>query len=271
MPVLDDRYRGLAPTILIIIVVWAVAAVLMLTGTLVAARQIDDRVNNDITVSVPEIDKDTDNVKLAARTAEIAKDILPAVDNISNQLTRVEDEATSINRRVPQILSTARSINGTVRQIEREVVGQIGPTVQGIGGSVQSIGAHVQSIHGSVRSIRASGGGILSTVAGSGGIERGVANINARADRGIAVVGAIAQDLEDVLLEVGPGHEQVDETGRFAGGASIHGHANSIDCRIQALTSVTFPGSPGPGIPVIGPGGGTINLNPSGASPYCNR
>lgn len=262
---------------LIIIVVWAVAAVLMLTGTLVAAHQIDDRVNDDIVKSVPEIDQDTDNVKLAAETSRIAARILPAVDGISDQLDEVHEETVSINDTVgaprrggTHILGTARRINGTVRRIESTVVGRIGPTVQGIGATVGSIGAHVGSIHASVRSIRASGGGILATARS---IERGVAAINARADRGIATVGGIAQDLDNVLHEVGPGHEQLDEAGRFAGGASIHGHANSIDCRIQALTTIPVVGTVPGAVRIVDPVTGIERFEIAVIAPsqYCNR
>ncbi len=287
MPIFDNRYTGLAPTMLVIIIVWAVAAVLMLTGTLVAARQIDTKVNEDITQSVPEIDQDLNNVKLAARTAVIANRIEASARPLEDQLNTVISEAESIRGRVGErgdrdqndIQSTVFSINGNVRRIQSQVF-SIGGTVRGIGGGVAGIAGSVLAIRGSVVGIQNDLRGILSTargidisrcptpakvederrVAGTRPVTSvcGVHGINARGDIGINTVGGIFDDLHNVREEVG---DPANAEGHVFDGnpparATIHGHANSIDCRIDELTT----------IPIVGG-----NINPSGPSQYCNQ
>ena len=78
-----------------------------------------------------------------------------------------------------------------------------------------------ESINGVVHSI---GGSLSSLRPVVVEINNGVAAINGRADRAIPIVRGIRVDLNNVLVEVGPGH------GRSTGGSSIAGHANSIDC-----------------------------------------
>ena len=253
MPILSDRYRGLAPTILVIIVVWAVVAVLMLTGTLVAAQQIDDRVNNDITVSVPEIDEDTDNVKLAARTARIAQRIVPTVDNISEQLTDVEDAAQSIDITARSILGTARIINNTVEDIHATAL-DINGTVNSISGTVGGIGGSVNSILVSARSIERSLAGVRRL--GEQSIDPGVAAINARADSGISAVAGIDDDLVAVRGEV-TDHQHP------AGGLNLHGHLNSIDCKLAQVTGLQLP--------LVGSTLSPANLGITGRSTFCNQ
>ena len=86
-----SREAGLAGIALVIVIAWALAAVMMLTGTLIAAQQIDDRVAT-ILGEVSPIDDDLDSVKLAQETDRIAKDILTAAEPLSGQLDQVRDE-----------------------------------------------------------------------------------------------------------------------------------------------------------------------------------
>ncbi|HEV2769771.1 MAG TPA: hypothetical protein VGV40_06250, partial [Solirubrobacteraceae bacterium] len=57
---------GMAPAlpgiVLVVVIVWALAAVLMLTTTLINAREIDDTIPL-ITNQTSPIDKDTDDIK----------------------------------------------------------------------------------------------------------------------------------------------------------------------------------------------------------------
>ena len=269
MPVLSDRYRGLAPTILVIFIVWAVAAVIMLTATLVAAQNINDKVNDEITGVVSSIDTDLNNVKLAARTDRIARRILEAATPLNDQLDVIITEAESIDRTVPQILDTARQINTTAGRINRNVV-QIHGEVLSIGGTVGGIGGSVQGINASVRGIEGRLSAILDTAQG---IDLGVENINTRAQRGIDIVAAASDDLHNVLNEVGPAGTRFSRSGRVIGGgpaghrsgtgtASIHGHANSIDCQLQNVTFTTTGGIGG--ISLVFATGGR-------ASQYCDQ
>lgn len=238
---------GLAPAlpgiVLVVVIAWALAAVLMLTGTLLNAREIDD----DVTVinsQVSPIEKDLQYVALAAETVRISADINTAAQPLSGQATQILAAANRINTTARSILTTAGSINQTAHQINNTVtqihgtVISIAGAVQGIGadvgsifGLVQSIGGHVASIHALVgrqnstdpRSINNTVSRIQETFvtlepivvsidrAGNTG---GVAAINGRADRAIALAQGIKSDFDQILATVG----------------EINKHANSIDC-----------------------------------------
>ena len=142
---LDER--GLAGGILVGVIAWALAAVVMLTSTLVTANQIDDTVAY-IRTQVSPIDKDLDSVKLAEKTNELAGRILTAAEPLSGQLGTVLDNTNSID-------ATAKSIDTTAGQIN-QVVHSINATAGEINGSAHSINDKVKAINGSVRSIQAS-------------------------------------------------------------------------------------------------------------------
>lgn len=193
--------RGLAGTILVIAIAWALSAVLMLTGTLIAAQEIDERVAT-IVGEVSPIDQDLDAVALAEETNEIATGIRRAAEPLSAQLDQVIDSVGGIDDSVTDILETAGEINVTA--------GRINATVRAIGATVDGIAGNISAV--------------LTTVAS---IDGRVAGINERADAVIALVRGIRSDLAQVLAQVGisgpDGHGS-------AADASIHGHANSIDC-----------------------------------------
>jgi len=240
--------------LLVIVIFWALAAVLMLTGTLINAREIDETVDviNSQVAASDGIDEDLDNVKLAAETNRLAARIRRRAAPLTGQANQVIRAASSIDRKVDSILGTATSIN--------ETAGSINQTVRSIGGNVQSINSTVVSIHGLVQgigadvfsigrtansifakvgpvnatggtSINASVNRILSDVTGVNTevnqIDRGVAAINRRGDRAIDGARGIKGDFEGILTQVGVG----SPAGHASGGkATIHGHANSIDC-----------------------------------------
>lgn len=170
------REDGLAGVSLVIIIGWALAAVLMLTGTLVAAQRIDGSVAT-ITGEVSEIDKDLDAVALTQETNRIAADILTAAEPLSEQLDQVHAAALSIDQSAAAILSTAGEINTTVLQIG-DTAGSINSTVATIQGNVNAILATARSIND------------------------GVAAINGRADVIIAAVQGIKSDTGNVLAQV---------------------------------------------------------------------
>lgn len=256
---------GLAPALptilLVVIIVWALAAVLMLTGTLVNAREIDNTLPL-IVNEVQPINQDLDDVKRAEETARITNRIRDAAAPLSGQASRIITEARSIDGSLGSILGTAGSINETAKSINGTVL-SINDKVGAINSSVVSINAAVNSIEGSVLSINSSVDSIGSSVrtvfnavgstdAGGGTIQasvnsilatfqalepetrsidgsgtEGVAGINLRADRAVEEVAGIERDLSqvDVLVGAGdPGGHSTDGPG------TIHGHANSIDC-----------------------------------------
>jgi methyl-accepting chemotaxis protein len=243
--------RGLAGLVLVIVIAWALAAVIMLIGTLTNARQIDDRVKI-INSQVSPINKDLNNVKLVFTTNRIASGIRTAAAPLSGQLTQVNDAAKGINRTAGRILDTAGTINGTVTSIHG-TVGEIHTTVasihsnvlsinstahsilaraQSINGSVHSINASARSINATVHSIQSRVGTILATAHSidNGGSTGGVSAINTRAATGIVTVRGIETDLAAVLAQVGLGLTPSGPDNGTPSNAKIEGHANSIDC-----------------------------------------
>lgn len=200
---------GLAGIVLVIAIGWALTSVVMLTSTLVSARQIDDRVAV-ITTEVGDVDADLDSVELAVETDRIAKDILAAAEPLSGQLDQVVASAQSIDNSVTSILSTAQDINGNAKTINA--------TVRSINTTAGSILGNANSIMTVVDSITCGG-------MGRDGIElwedqvkrcgvRGVPGINTRVQVVVDWVSQIKGDTGNVLTVV----------------KDIRTHANSIDC-----------------------------------------
>ncbi|MCA1702208.1 MAG: hypothetical protein LC808_02625 [Actinobacteria bacterium] len=268
--------RGLAPALLVVVIAWALAAVLMLTGTLLSAQRINKDVGT-IVGSTSSIDNDLDSIRLAAKTTRISTDILTAAEPLVGQLDQVIvsarsidrearsilDNAESINDDVVAINATAGSINATVRSINATVdsinvtVSSILSNARGIESTAGSINANARSINGRVNNINASVNSINARLGGTldegRTIDSGVAGINVRASRAIQTAGGIRNDFRDILDQTGRGP-------RSAGhGNTIHGHANSIDCQVDVLrTPISVP-------PLV-------STNPRGlGESYCGR
>jgi methyl-accepting chemotaxis protein len=206
--------RGLAAGLLVGIIAWALAAVVMLTSTLVTANQIDDTVLY-IRTQVSPIDKDLDAVKLAAKTNEIAANIRTAAQPLSGQLGTVLENTNSID-------ATAKSINTTAGQIN-QVVNSINATAGEINGSAHSINDKVLAINGSVRSIQASvneinptakliEGNFAATLAATrsiigdhkaAGLGTGLSGAAHRVDALMGLIQAIKGDTANILAKVG--------------------------------------------------------------------
>jgi uncharacterized protein YoxC len=226
---------------LVIIIFWALAAVLMLTGTLINAREIDDTVDviNAQVSSTDGIDKDLDNVKELVSVRRDVVEIREAAEPLTRQADQIISAAGSINRRARSILGTAGSINETADSINT-TVRSINTSVGSIGSSVVQINQRVGTIGGSVGQINRTARSILTAVGPPGAtdpssikasvnrilrqltalhpetrsIDRGVAAINGRADRAIDTVRGIKGDFEGIRSGVN----------------KIDAHANSIDC-----------------------------------------
>jgi prophage DNA circulation protein len=212
---------GLAGKILVGVIAWALGAVLLLTNTLVAAQQIDTRVDR-ITHTVGPIDHDLDSVELAARTNAVAEQILAAAKPLSGQAGQIVDATTSIdasaksiNNDVGQIGDSVQGIDGSARSINTNVldinktVKDINGTAKTISGTVNGIDRNVSSINGSVHGISASLAAVLDVArqirgdhAATGPTGIGIAAINRRADAIIALVRAIKGDTENILATV---------------------------------------------------------------------
>ncbi|MGI8946126.1 MAG: hypothetical protein ACR2GL_07815 [Thermoleophilaceae bacterium] len=250
--------------VLVVVIFWALAAVLMLTGTLINAREIDETVDV-INAQVSPIDEELNNVKVLEEVTRSTVRIDAAAKPLSGQADQILSAAGAIDKSVKSILGTAGSINETAKSIN-ETAKSINGTVSSINGTVNSIGSTVVSINGTVNSIGSSvssinrlAGTILATVGradatdatsinasvgriltslrsidrltkriDNGGPTGGAAAINRRADRAIDVVTAVNGDTEGILADVGFG--TTADGSPDHGRGNIHGHANSIDC-----------------------------------------
>ena len=162
------------------------------------------------------------------RTTIAAEQIDDRVEIIVGEVDPIDEELNNVplldetDRMAADILRAAQPLSAQA--------GEIITTAQHIDGTVSSILSNAASINSTVGNIQ----GTLSSLAPVvRSINDGVAAINGRADRIIALVRGIQSDTGNVLAEVG-GASPAGHAG--PGGKSIHGHANSIDCRLSVLT-----------------------------------
>ncbi len=228
--------KGLAPTLLVIVIVWALAAVLMLTGTLVAAK----RINRDVDIIRPEVNNigtDTRGIKLAIKTANVSKQINDAAQPLAKEVSDTLGAARTIDVTAKSILKKAGSIRGVVGDIGtnvqaiRTTVNAIGANASSINSNVVAINASAKNINASARSInsdarainasvvgiRSSGTGIIGqvrTIDNGPGSEGGAAGINRRAVTARKILASAGADLAEVLRIV----------------PKINSSANGIDC-----------------------------------------
>ena len=231
-----------AGVVLVVVVLWALIAVVLLTGILINARQINSRVKQ-VNAQVDPIKGHTKFIDLAKRTVVLTSEIKAAANPLSGQLAQVVSAAGKIDNHVVSILSHAQaigsvvaSIGSTVQSIHSNVSG-IGSSVSSIGSSVSSINSSVNGIHSDVTSVYgavgsfAPGSSISTDVSGiastldnvlpvAHSIRDGIIGINNRAVTIIAEVKLIHSDFVNILNGVGT----------TVGTPTILGHANSIDC-----------------------------------------
>jgi methyl-accepting chemotaxis protein len=136
---------------LVIVVLWALTAVIFLTGILAAANRIESRVgiiNNALT----PINTELDVVPILTNVVNSANQIRDAAANLSPTIARVTDSAASIDQSlnqvegaVPLINQSAKQINASVQTIN-ESVNTIGPNLQTVTGLVGTINESVDNI-----------------------------------------------------------------------------------------------------------------------------
>lgn len=190
---LFSSLSAISGLVLVIVIAWALAAVLMLTATLNAASDIDDKVVT-ITSDLTEIDTTTDKVALTNDINESAAGILEAAEPLDGQLDQVIDSTVSIDDHVVSILDSATSINGSV-----------------------------DSIHGSV-------GSILALASDS--IQPRVERINRQADAATQSARSINRDTTNTLTQVrgNPGGGIHDHANSIDCGLDIPLVANTVSC-----------------------------------------
>ena len=241
--------RGLAPVLLTVVIVWALAAVLMLTGTLLAARSI----KKDVAVINPEVSDittDTGFIEIALKVVNVSDDIAKSVKPLDQELQDTLAAAKTIDKTAKSILKKAGPINDVVKSINGNVT-QINGTVNQISGNARAILSNASAINSNAREINRSALGINSTAIGVNGdvrsirqragsiletardAEREVAGINTRAEGARRVALPIKADLDAVLGLVG----------------SINSNANGIDCSNAIMGSACTQSRSGPRIP----------------------
>jgi methyl-accepting chemotaxis protein len=284
---------GLAPSlpgiVLVVVIVWALAAVLMLTGTLVNAREIDNTLPL-INAQVLPIDEDLDNVELAEETARLTERIRVAAAPLSDQADRIIVEARKIDRNAASILVTARAINDTATTIN-ETATTINGNVLAINDTVSAISGNVVSINGTVNSIGANVFSINGRVSRVGG---NVATINRRVTRVLGAVGpagatdggSIKASVDSILgtfeaLE--PETRSIDTgvaaiNGRADVGIDLSDQLKSDFTPIRALVGPGLLGAAGHSTDGIGAIHGHANsidcsalINSLGPTQYCGR
>ena len=158
--------RGIVAFNLALVIAFALYAVIQLSRVVLAGSQIDDRVKVIITEVGPGSNVSRlDETQKLNETGRVAEEILVAAQNLS--------------ARAGTIVETARSIDGTVDQINGNA-GEINQTVRGIDSTTKALLPVVRNINGD---------NTFSATAG------GVAAINMRAQAALPVVGGIQNDL----------------------------------------------------------------------------
>jgi len=254
---------GTLPVIMLVVVVaWALFAVTMLTGTLLTAQRIDNRVGviND---QVGPIDEDLDAVVLAVETGRIAGEINKAAKPLTGQFTQVvqigdgiEADAVSINERTKAINTNVKSINSTVTSIN-STVGEINSTVGEIGTNVDQISASIGSVNSAVGEINSSVNGISGSFVGIIGEVRSIdpeaAGINIRAGVVTDIGRAIKADTEAILPVV----EDINANAAAIAGSILL--LRDIDLLNQTAAAAALP-APGTDVPPSPDAGGDTLL-----------
>lgn len=189
--------NALPGIMLVIVIAWALFAVLMLTGIISTANRIESRVGV-INNSVTPINSKLDTVGVLSQVQDTAGQIRDAAAPLSGIIGNVVNSAASIDTTAKQILGSAESINRSAKSINVQVQ-EINPTVRSIESTVNSIEASATSINGSVRTI---GANFIEIVDLGYDVKTRVAVASAQADDIIRETQGIEADLDDVLALV---------------------------------------------------------------------
>ena len=138
---------------LVIVILWALIAVIFLTGILAAANRIESRVgviNSSLTPinsklnTVPVL---TNVENTANQIRDAAANLSPTIGRITESAARIDNSLKSVNESVGPINRSAKEINASVLTINA-AVRTIGPNLVTILGNAKSINALVHSIDG---------------------------------------------------------------------------------------------------------------------------
>lgn len=150
---MQERWKSnaLPGLMLVIIVFWALSAVLMLTSTAASADRIDSRVKT-IVGDVGPIDQELDTVPILTDISNTAEEIRAAAAPLTGQIATVVDDVETIDASAKNILASATQINGWVKTINTSAK-EINGSVHSIAGALNTIEGNANSINGYVHSI----------------------------------------------------------------------------------------------------------------------
>ena len=138
---------------LVIVILWALTAVIFLTGILAAANRIESRVgviNSSLTPIASKLNTVPILTKVQATANEIrdtAVPLSPIIGRIADSAASIDNSLKNVGQVVGPINESAKSINASVLTINA-AVNTIGPNLQTILGNARSINATVHSIDG---------------------------------------------------------------------------------------------------------------------------
>ena len=138
--------QALPGIMLVIVILWALTAVIFLTGILATANRIDSRVGVINSALTPTAHKLT---------------TLPILNNVTDNAKQIRDAAANLSPTIGRIAGSAASIDASLKSVNH--------TVPSINKSAQEINASVLDIYRSVRSIAATLGDQSMSSVGEGG------------------------------------------------------------------------------------------------------
>ncbi len=152
---------GIVGLNLALTIAFALFAVIQLSRVTLAAKQIDDRVEQITTDVGPGSNvSQLDETAKLNDVAQKAEDILKAAQPLSGQAQTILDTVKSVDATASNILTNAEAINGTAQGINSRLV-ELLPVVNSIrgsggkgGGGVEAINIRAQEAFGPVGGIR---------------------------------------------------------------------------------------------------------------------
>ena len=114
--------QALPGIMLVIIVLWALTAVIFLTGILATANRIESRVNVINSALTPTAQK-LNTLPILSNIVDNATQIRDAAADLSPTIGSIADSAASIDQSLKSVNDTVPSINKSAKQINASVVG----------------------------------------------------------------------------------------------------------------------------------------------------
>jgi hypothetical protein len=228
----------LAKTVLAVLGVWGLLASPMLIRTLLATRQIDQRVAT-LTTSLSEIDKDSQSIALMQETNRLAGELLTASEPLPGTLEAMRGVTSGLGAKVDSITAGVTAIQQNSTEIEGKVVSardtaaEINRSVKGIGQSLAGILATLRATQAAAGEINTSTRGIHAAVVGllpvTNEIDAGIGRANEGITEALGHVEVIRGDIGNIL----------------AGIPDVQKHSRSIDCdsAFSTLFGLLGPGA----------------------------